>query len=153
MSNYRNTASEASKQRRKFGLLVSVTFSLAMNLIFLTAYNQPFNPLNWAMQLPLTIPAGAIVGISVGMFLTKKAPNTPKLLKGFLFSCLMSLVMSLIMVPFALIPRIGFDLMILAKAVMVGIPVGVLVSYLVVPACHFVVYRKYTMPDFSPARS
>ncbi|MGF1693072.1 hypothetical protein [Photobacterium kagoshimensis] len=143
-----------NRNRRKFGLLVSVTFSLAMNLIFLTSYNQPFDLLNWLMQLPLTIPAGAFVGIGVGFFISKYAPDLSKHKKGAVFSFLMSVVMSLIMVPFALIPRMGFDMVILLKAVAVGIPVGMVAAYLVVPFCHWLVFRKFDMPDFSaPQRS
>ncbi|USD67280.1 hypothetical protein [Vibrio sp. SCSIO 43136] len=134
-------------RRRKFGLLVSVTFSLTMNLIFLTAYQQPFNVLNWAMQLPLTIPAGALVGIGVSIFIAKYTPHWSHHLKALLFSLLMSVVMSLIMVPFALIPRVGLDFALLFNAILVGVPVGMITSYLVVPLCHWVVYKRYSMPE------
>ena len=115
------------KAKSIFGLILSVNFSLAMNLIFLIYYEQPFDVYNWLLQLPFTIPTGSIVGVSVGIFLSKKAPNATPLAKGFLFSVLMSVVMSLIMIPFALIPRIGFHMVILAKAALIGIPVGVAV--------------------------
>ncbi|QBF82839.1 hypothetical protein EXU30_09145 [Shewanella maritima] len=135
-----------NNSRRTFGLLVSITFSLAMNLIFLTAYKQPFDMFNWLMQLPLTIPAGALVGIGVSVFITTYAPELPHHFKGLLFSFLMSVVMSAIMVPFALIPRVGFDVLVLIKAVGIGVPVGMFVAYLVVPMCNWLVFRKYGMP-------
>ncbi len=144
------TMSSADRKKRiVFGVLVSTLFSLAMNLIFLTAYNQAFELTNWLMQLPLTIPAGSIVGAIVGITISKKAPNMSKAKVAFTFSLAMSVIMSLIMVPFALIPRMGVDWLVLAQAVMVGIPVGMVVAYVLIPFCNFVVYRKYSMPEMS----
>lgn len=138
---------ENNNDRRKFGLLVSVTFSLTMNVVFLTYYGQTLKVINWLLQLPLTIPAGAIVGIFASKLVKARMPNAPQFRKGMVFSILMSIVMSAIMCPFALIPRFGFEPMILAGAILEGIPVGVLVSYLVVPACHKIVYKRWSMPE------
>ncbi|GAL18856.1 hypothetical protein JCM19235_2279 [Vibrio maritimus] len=136
-----------SNQRKKFGLLVSVTFSLAMNISFLKFYGQPFSWVSWLMQLPLTIPAGALAGIACSMLVNKFASHWSQGLKGFLFSVVMSIVMSCIMTPFALIPRVGFDSGMIASASFIGVFVGIIVAYLVVPACHLVVYKRWAMPE------
>lgn len=137
------------KQKLVFGILVSTLFSLIMNLVFLTIYQQPFEPINWLLQLPITIPAGSIVAALVGITLSKKAPNMAQAKVAFVFSLAMSVLMSLIMVPFALIPRMGVEPLVLIQAVLLGIPVGLLVAYLVIPCCNFIIYRKFSMPTLA----
>ena len=135
------------KKRVLFGLLVSVAMSLLMNVIFLIIFKQSFEWGNWLSQLPLTIPVGAFTGAMTGMLIAKKLPNISKWQSNIVFSLTMSFAMSCIMAPWALIPRMGFDLKIISQGIGMGIPIGFVVASLVGPVCVFIVYGKAGMPE------